>query len=94
MKNNKEVLDSIIALVQSHFTNWPVATTQQTVADVLTFAAHHPTVKEWSRVQWQNSADTVIQQSHFHIQLLQLLAQANHVSISHLIPIPNEQAST
>lgn len=89
-----QVLEEIANLVEVHFSNWPVALAQQSAMDILSKAASHPSIKEKPHIEWENDADTIIQQYDFNIKLIQLVS-AIRPDIAHLlIPKPSHEQFT
>ena len=94
MKRQEEIINQIVDLVQSHFSNWPLAVGQSSAMELISKAATNNTCKEWPSAQWENEADTIIQQFNFNMRLIALVNQLRPDISIHSLLIDNYAALT
>lgn len=69
MKRDLESLQSLVTILVTHFNQWPTELTTDVFMEMMAKAAHHPSVKEWDPVKWENATDTLLEVVRLHQSL-------------------------
>jgi hypothetical protein len=69
MKSDLENLNSLVTLLVTYFKQWPSELTSDVLLEMIAKAAHHPTVKDWDPIKWENATDTLLEVMRLHQNL-------------------------
>ena len=90
MSNSKSnTQNAFVQTILEHLSNWPAEESNLITMQVLSKVSHHPTIKEWPRLEWENFSDAIIAQQKLIQKLKNLVLCMEPELLNQIYPLPN-----